>query len=169
MQLLELMKTVHFASTLFRDSIKHLYITLTNTFYKYQLYVDILFMQHSRTKRRKWARAKKSGHWDDGDADRRGQGTIIKNRQGKSPSKTCSKATAEWVGHLCRNLSGVQDSKVWLKTEPNTSSVFETATYTVFFLSTSSPFWSAAKSWIHPQANNKILPTWLKQLLLLVK
>ena len=32
MQLLEFRKTVHFASTLFRDSIKYLYITLINTF-----------------------------------------------------------------------------------------------------------------------------------------
>ena len=70
MQLLELTKTEHFASTLFRDSIKHLYITLIHL-YKYQLYVDILFMQHSRTKRRKCVKAKKSGHFDDGDADRR--------------------------------------------------------------------------------------------------
>lgn len=107
MQLLELTKTVHFASTLFRDSIKYLYITLIHL-YKYQLYVDILFMQHSRTKRRKCVKAKKSGHFDDGDADRRGQVTIIENRQRKPQSKTCSKVTAEWVGHLCRNLSGVQ-------------------------------------------------------------
>lgn len=49
--------------------------------------MDILFTQYSRRRRRKCVRAKMCRHCDDDDADRRGPVTIIKNRQGKSPSK----------------------------------------------------------------------------------
>ena len=118
---------------LFSEILLNIYILhLLTHLYRYQLYVDILVTQYSRTRRRKCVRAKRCGHCDDGDADR-GPVTIIKNRHGKSPSK-------RWGVYAGISVE-CKDSMVWLKAEPNTSSVFETATYTVLFLSTSSPFW----------------------------
>lgn len=73
--------------------------------------MDILFIQHNRTKRSKCVTAEKSEHRHDGDAGRGRQGTVIKNRQRKPQSKIRCKATKSWRGMSAQESQGVQEMK----------------------------------------------------------